>query len=381
MSRSLQIHLMLLTLALISPFTHSSTQNLTNPSPFTKIYAFGDSFTDTGNTKSLTTLATFRFASNPPYGNTFFHHPTNRYSDGRLVVDFLAEKLSLPYLPPYLDQDADRSHGVNFAVAGATAIELDFFLKNNVPLFFTPKSLRNQLDWFAEFLGSRGCRNLSTTPQKCGAVFDEALVWVGEIGVNDYAYSLTSTVPDDIIRNLTIDRVTRFLQALLKMGAKYVIAQGLPATGCLAFSMETYNVTDRDEIGCVRSVNNLSTIHNNIFRQNLAGLRKEFPDAVIAYADYDNAYRNVVKNRGDYGINHPFKACCGAGPGEYNFNILAPCGSIFSTSCTDPSEYINWDGVHLTEAMYKAVSEEFFAKTDIYPSFRHLLEHKRQSVK
>lgn len=77
------------------------------------------------------------------------------------------------------------------------------------------------------------------------------------------------------------------IQALLNMGAKYVTAQGMPPAGCLAFSMETYN--DRDEIGCVGSVNDLSNIHNKFFQQNLRGLRKEFPDAVIAYADYDSA--------------------------------------------------------------------------------------------
>lgn len=182
------------------------------------------------------------------------------------------------------------------------------------------------------------------------------------------------------VTNISLCFVFVEIQALLNMGAKYVIAQGMPPTGCLAFSMQTYKTTDRDEIGCVRSVNDLSNIHNTIFQENLRGLRKQFPDAVIAYADYNNAYRYVMKNGGNYGINHPFKACCGAGPGEYNFNILAPCGSLFSTSCSDPSQYINWDGFHLTEAMYKAISEEFFAKTAMYPSFRHLLEHQRQSV-
>ncbi|KAL8123351.1 hypothetical protein AgCh_011352 [Apium graveolens] len=379
MSCSLQV--LLITLTILASFTHTfSIKTIPKPRPFTKIYAFGDSFTDTGNTRSFTTSDAFQFASNPPYGTTFFHHPTDRYSDGRLVIDFLAEKLSLPYLPPYLDKFADKTHGVNFAVAGATAIDVEFFLRNDVPLLFTPKTLKNQLDWFVKFAESQGCRNLSTTLQQCKAVFDEALIWIGEIGVNDYAYTLTTTVSNDIIRDLSITSVTDFLQALLNMGAKYVIAQGMPPVGCLAFSMEMYKTTDRDEIGCVRSVNDLSNIHNTIFQQNLRGLRKRFPGTVIAYADYNNAYRYVLKNGGHYGIKQLFKACCGAGPGEYNFNILAPCGSFFSDSCTDPSQYINWDGFHLTEAMYNAVSEEFFTKTALFPSFRHLLEHKRKSV-
>lgn len=211
MSCSLQLYL--ITLTILASFAHTfSIKTVPKPRPFTKIYAFGDSFTDTGNTESFTTFGAFQFASNPPYGTTFFHHPTDRYSDGRLVIDFLAEKLSLPYLPPYLDENADRTHGVNFAVAGATAIDLDFFTRNNVPLLFTPKSLTNQLDWFVNFLEGQGCRNLSTTPQQCKAVFDEALIWIGEIGINDYAYTRDTTVSDDIIRDLATSSVNEFLQ-------------------------------------------------------------------------------------------------------------------------------------------------------------------------
>ena len=51
---------------------------------FKRIFAFGDSIIDTGN---------FRTGSMwmPPYGGTYFHHPTGRCSDGRLIVDFYGE--------------------------------------------------------------------------------------------------------------------------------------------------------------------------------------------------------------------------------------------------------------------------------------------------
>jgi predicted phage tail protein len=51
------------------------------------IFAFGASMTDTGNSQ-----AAFPYASAPqtslPYGETYFKKPANRYSNGRLVIDF-----------------------------------------------------------------------------------------------------------------------------------------------------------------------------------------------------------------------------------------------------------------------------------------------------
>lgn len=60
--------------------------NFSHHSP-SAIFVFGDSLSDTGNV-----IAAFPFyadAENWPYGSTFFHAPSGRYSDGRLIVDFM----------------------------------------------------------------------------------------------------------------------------------------------------------------------------------------------------------------------------------------------------------------------------------------------------
>ncbi|KAK1377244.1 GDSL-motif lipase/hydrolase family protein [Heracleum sosnowskyi] len=373
---SLQITLIFITISIIifPPPTHASTAaSGVKPSTFRKIFAFGDSFTDTGNTKTTAGAGAYLSASNPPYGRTFFHHPTNRFSDGRLVIDFLTETLSLPYLPPYLQKQADKSHGVNFAIAGSTAIEHSFYVRNNITAAYTSQALETQLGWFQQFLESQGCRSSTTTPQQCNAVFDEALIWFGEIGVNDYAYSIGSFVSGDTTRQLAIKSATDFLQVLLSKGAKSVVVQGLPPIGCLTLSMGISSGIDRDDIGCVASVNAISYYHNNVYQARLQDLRKAFPNALIAYADYYNAYRTVMRNPRNFGFYELYSACCGTSGVAYNLNPLAPCGSVYATSCQNPSQYINWDGVHLTEAMYKAISQLFFTGGAIRPSFAYLL--------
>lgn len=212
----------LFTISILASSTHASaTKTGTNTRPFKKIFAFGDSYTDTGNTISGSGPSGFAFVSNPPYGNTFFHHPTNRYSDGRLVIDFVAEKLSMPYLPAYRNSKADKSNGVNFAVAGSTAIEHKFFERNNLSLNITPQSLQTQLYWFEKFLASQGCVNMTATSNQCKAVFDEALIWVGEIGANDYAYTIGSTVTGNTIQRLALKRSTNFVQVLHLLSSSF----------------------------------------------------------------------------------------------------------------------------------------------------------------
>ncbi|KAK4486129.1 hypothetical protein RD792_008797 [Penstemon davidsonii] len=353
----------------------------TNPPPsiFKTIYAFGDSYTDTGNTQSETGPSGFMFVSKLPYGRTFFHHPTNRYSDGRLVIDFVAQSLSMPFLAPYLNQKADKSHGMNFAVGGSTAIIHSFFVRNNMTTNITPQSLQTQLGWFNEYLESNGCKDSTTTAKECGAVFNEALIWVGEIGANDYAYSLGSSVPRTQIQQLAINSVTGFLQTLLKKGAKHIVVQGLPPTGCLTLSMYLAPKDDRDDTGCVGSANKQAYSHNTALQAKLNIFRQKYPQSVIVYADYYNAYLSVTKNANKYGFQELYKVCCGYGGGEYNFNLFDACGSPSSSSCADPSQYVNWDGVHLTEAMYQVMADAFVNGTYCHPRFGYLLSKKSQS--
>ncbi|KAI4329514.1 hypothetical protein MLD38_027895 [Melastoma candidum] len=347
--------------------------------PFTKLFAFGDSFTDTGNTRSASGPSGFGHVSNPPYGSTFFHHPTNRYSDGRLVIDFIAQSLSLPYLPPYRSLVSASSkptpspHGVNFAVAGSTAISHDFFVKNNLTLNITPQSIMTQLSWFKKYLESQGCSGMGPSAQQCrDSLFKDSLIWAGEIGVNDYAYTFGSTISSDTIRKLAIDTVTAFLESLLKRGARYVVVQGLPTAGCLPLTLYLAPENDRDDLGCVKSVNEQNEAHNSVLQARIAGLRKEHPKAVIVYADYWNAYREVMKEPGKYGFRERFKACCGTGE-KYNFTPFETCGTKLARMCEKPKEYINWDGVHLTEAMYRVVSEMFLKGNFTHPQLGRLL--------
>ncbi|CAN0877766.1 GDSL esterase/lipase 5 [Linum grandiflorum] len=87
-------------------------------------FLFGDSFLDAGNNNYINTT-TLDQANFWPYGETFFHFPTGRFSDGRLLSDFIAKYAKLPLIPPFLrpgNRGNDMAVGVNFASAGAGAL-------------------------------------------------------------------------------------------------------------------------------------------------------------------------------------------------------------------------------------------------------------------
>uniref|UniRef100_A0ACD5VKR3 Uncharacterized protein n=1 Tax=Avena sativa TaxID=4498 RepID=A0ACD5VKR3_AVESA len=325
---------------------------------YTSMFSFGDSLTDTGNLLVSSPLS-FTIVGRFPYGMTYFHRPTGRCSDGRLVVDFLAQAFGLPLLQPYLSRGKDVRQGVNFAVGGATAMDPPFFEGIGASdKLWTNLSLSVQLDWFEKLKPS-----LCSSPKNCKEYFSKSLFLVGEIGGNDYNYAFfkgktledaKSYVPT--VASAIIDATER----LIKAGAMHLVVPGNLPTGCSSAYLTLHpgrNRSDYDSVGCLKTYNDFAQRHNAMVQQNLQVLRLKYPNARIMYADYYGAAMAFAKNPKQFGFKQgPLKTCCGGG-GPYNFNPKANCGVRGSSVCADPSAYANWDGVHLTEAAYRAIAD------------------------
>nr|XP_043626971.1 GDSL esterase/lipase At1g28580-like [Erigeron canadensis] len=179
---------------------------------YKSIISFGDSVADTGNLKQLYSLrnkVSQYFL--PPYGQNFLDHSTGRCSNGRLIIDFLAEELGLPLVPPFVQKkeigndDQDFGQGVNYAVAGATALNSSFLEARGNVNSMTNASLGVQLDWFKGSLPYI-CGNTS----ECRKFIGRSLILMGEIGGNDYNNPIFAGSPVDEIKPLVplvIDRI------------------------------------------------------------------------------------------------------------------------------------------------------------------------------
>ncbi|XVE60416.1 hypothetical protein DITRI_Ditri05aG0126900 [Diplodiscus trichospermus] len=127
-------------------FAPSCSAGILRTCQFDRIYQLGDSISDTGNLIREDPLSPF---ARLPYGKTFFKNATGRCSNGLLMIDYLALYAGIPFLPPYLNTDAvlSHGHGVNFAVAGSTALPVEILAQNGVLAPVTNTCLNKQLDW------------------------------------------------------------------------------------------------------------------------------------------------------------------------------------------------------------------------------------------
>ncbi|KAI9072131.1 hypothetical protein K1719_045908 [Acacia pycnantha] len=323
---------------------------------FPAIFNFGDSNSDTG----CMAAAFYPMAS--PCGNTFFHEPAGRASDGRLIIDFIAQKLGFPLLSPYIDSiGSSYGHGANFAAGSST-------IRRQNRTFFdggTPFTLEIQTAQFhqfkartAKFFNQSGnnhpCRKQFPRPED----FPKA-IYVAILNQNDIAAAIDRVGKEDshaVISDI-VHQFSTQVQYLYKEGARTFWIHNTGPIGCLPVAIHsTHNPKPGyvDQNGCVNYQNDMAKEFNEKLNNTVVTLRSQLPDASLTYVDLFSAKYYLISNAKKEGFVDPAKFCCG-----YHENgIDIWCGNkgtvngteIFAGSCEDPSSYISWDGVHYTEA-------------------------------
>ncbi|KAL6210271.1 hypothetical protein ACLB2K_015504 [Fragaria x ananassa] len=331
---------------------------------FPAIFNFGDSNSDTGG------LAASFYPPSTPFGETYFHMPVGRFSDGRLIVDFLAKSLSHHYLSAYLDSlGTNFSHGANFATWAST-IRLPHLIlplaDGYSPFYLDIQYLQFlQLKSRSQLIRQRGGIYASLMPEE--EYFSKAL-YTFDIGQNDLGEGIfgnnniqevSASVPD-IIPGFSAN-----IKKIYDLGARNFWIHNTGPIGCLPYVLVRFPAADKDEAGCAKAYNEVCQHFNQELKQAIVQLRKDLPLAAFTYVDVYSVKYSLFKEPQKYGFELPLVACCGYG-GKYNYNSSAGCGTtitvngsqIFVGSCKNPSTRVNWDGIHYTEAAAKFVFDK-----------------------
>ncbi|KAK1323733.1 GDSL esterase/lipase [Acorus calamus] len=257
------------------------------------------------------------------------------------VIFSEATNLGLPFLNPYLDKNASFEHGVNFAVAGVTALDKSFFTEKNIYVPFMNSSLGFQLNWLKGHLNSKFNNHpgVQSNLTACSKYLENALFMVGEIGGNDYNYAFLEGKPISEVMDYVpyvVDAIIEAARTVIDHGAAQLIVPGIFPIGCMPSYLMTFydrNPGAYDQNNCLKYFNSFAEFHNLQLTDALSRLRSSFD-------------RNTL-----------LKSCCGKG-GDYNFDVRNMCGMQDVPVCASPKTMISWDGVHLTQAAYNVMADE-----------------------
>ncbi|XP_026399178.1 GDSL esterase/lipase At4g01130-like [Papaver somniferum] len=338
---------------------------------FKAIFNFGDSNSDTGGF-----WAAFP-AQSGPFGMTYFKQPSGRASDGRLIIDFLAQALGLPFLSPYLQSiGSNFIHGANYATLASTVLlpETSLFVTG-----ISPFALSIQLNQMKDFKERVSQQNPSDTLPPYD-IFGQ-LLYTFYIGQNDFTSNLAAIGINGVKQYLpqVVAQIVDAVKEVYALGGRSILVFNLAPIGCYpTFLVQLpYSNSDLDMYGCMISYNNAVIEYNDMLRNALDRTRKSLTDAHVIYVDTHSVYLELFRHPTYYGLRYGIKSCCGFGGGDYNFDPKVYCGNskvangstMTAIACSDPENYASWDGIHATEATNKLITWDILNGTYFDPPF------------
>ncbi|KAI7727333.1 hypothetical protein M8C21_027605 [Ambrosia artemisiifolia] len=287
------------------------------------------------------------------------------YSDGRLIIDFIAEKLGLPYLSAYVDSiGTNFRHGANFAASGATIQPADALMLNKT---FNPLTLDVQLSQFEQFkrrsselyledqlmfilefyVGSGSEKSTEIKDRLPRPEDYTQALYTFDIGQNDLHAGITSMNEEEVMKCIPdiINLLSSTVEKLYQGGARAFWIHNTGPIGCLPFLVKNYPPAPEnvDKVGCVESYNKVAQEFNKQLKDRVSTLRTQLQESSLVYVDVYSVKYSLISEANKYGFTDPLGTC------------LRKDGSG-RKACANPLEYISWDGIHYTEAANKWVA-------------------------
>ncbi|XP_050153490.1 GDSL esterase/lipase At5g03610-like isoform X1 [Malus sylvestris] len=302
-----------------------------------KLFVFGDSYADTGNVRKSVSPSW-----KEPYGITFPGKPAGRFSDGRVLTDYLAQFLGirspLPYALRKYAKKSKLENGMNFAYGGTGVFDT----------LVSGPNLTTQIGFFQQLLEQE-------------KVYDKrdlikSSVALVSVAGNDYTTHFVkpgngskdlAEFTKSIVKQIAVD-----LMRIRDLGVRKIAVTALEPMGCLPLLTSFLSYQN-----CSETLNLASMFHNQVLRQNVEQLNKESKKSAFIILDLYGAFLSAIKPQKDHQagkmmvqIDDPLKPCCVGLGSEYS------CGSVDESTgakkygiCSNPERSFFWDTVHLSQ--------------------------------
>ncbi|XP_015901951.3 GDSL esterase/lipase At5g03610-like [Ziziphus jujuba] len=304
----------------------------------TKLFVLGDSYSDTGNRRK-SELNSWKY----PFGITFPGKPTGRFSDGRVLTDYIAKFVGLRSPLPYQWRKVGASaklvkYGMNLA-HGGTGVFNTVFLGPNMTI---------QIDFLERLTNKYSVyttRDLQSSIALVTVAGNDYLTYISRNGSAQGFPSLISSV---------VNQLTSNLKRIHKLGVKKIALTAIEPFGCLPWF-----TTKTSFKHCNETLNKLISLHNDLLHQAVAKLNNETHDSPFTILDLYASFTTVFKNKGDplRGIKfeNPLKPCCVGISSAYSCASVDQNGVKKYTLCDDRQSTFFWDAVHPSQEGWRSV--------------------------
>nr|GMD44447.1 GDSL esterase/lipase At5g03610-like [Ipomoea batatas] len=310
----------------------------------TKLFVFGDSYSDTGNFRKIESVSWKQ-----PYGFTFPGKPSGRFSDGRVLTDYIAEFLGVKSPTPFRWMNhAQRrlQYGMNFAFGGTGV--LDTFIPAGL-------NMTTQIGFLQKLIDDSVYTNTDLHSSM-------ALLTVCGNDYLDYLLRGRGTIEDLVpYTKKVVNQVATNMKRLHSMGVKKVSVTSMEPIGCLPG--ETANSSFRQ---CNDNLNSIVMLHNSKLQEMVARLNSQTPDSPYFILDLFSPFITIFKQKklpqeGSTRFETPLKPCCVGVSKGYDCANVDQKGVKMYKICSDPNVAFFWDRSHPTQAGWSAVYESLKA--------------------
>ncbi|AQK55126.1 GDSL esterase/lipase [Zea mays] len=300
-------------------FTVASPPSPTTTTSGPVTYVFGDSMSDVGNNNYFpTSLAKSNY---PWYGIDYpGREATGRFTNGKTIGDYMAEKFGVPPPPPFLSlrmTGKDVLGGVNFASGGAGIL-------NETGVYFV--------------------QYLSFDEQiSCFEIVKRAMI--AKIG-KDAAEAAANAA----LFQIGLGERAAMCMRLYGLGARKVAFNGLPPLGCIP--SQRVRSTDGK---CLSHVNDYAVQFNAAAKKLLDGLNAKLPGAQMGLADCYSVVMELIEHPEENGFTTAHTSCC---------NVDTEVGGLClpnTRPCSDRSAFVFWDAYHTSDAANKVIADRLWA--------------------
>ncbi|XP_010244351.1 PREDICTED: GDSL esterase/lipase At5g03610-like [Nelumbo nucifera] len=328
------LHLLLAGVQVVESKSHHHLHGQNQVHGFSKLFAFGDSYADTGNSAKSTSDSWHE-----PYGITFPGKPSGRWSDGRVLTDYVASFIGIksPIPRQWMKYGPKLvKFGINFAYGGSGVFETS-----------TPVNMTVQINSFQQLIQ----QGLYTKKDLYSSV---ALV---SLAGNDYnAYASRNGTAEGLPAFISsvVNQLALNLKRINVMGVKTIIVTALPPLDCLplrTLSSSFQQCSETDNAGVI--------FHNQLLQQAVDKLNNQSKDSTFLTLDLYRSFKTILNQTalpaGNMKFDDPLKPCCMGVNSSYSCGSKDENGVRMYTVCKNPKTAFFWDMFHPTQEGWKAV--------------------------